>query len=63
MQLANFLVVEQMLLVADNVFNTYNYPNLLTAICNHTPVFIEKVSRPYFLKTRNVIVVAPNFSC
>ena len=28
-----------MLLVADNVINTYNYSNLLTAICKHGPVF------------------------
>ena len=40
-----------MLLVADNVVNTYNYPNLLTATCKHAPVFIMKVSRPYFSKS------------
>ena len=40
-----------MLLVADNVINTYNYLNLLTAICELAPVFIVKVSRPYFLKS------------
>ena len=37
-----------MLLVADNVINTYNYPNLLTAICKHALVFVVKVSRPCF---------------
>ena len=38
-------------LEADNVTNTYNYPNLLTAICKHAPVFVVKVSRPYFSKS------------
>ena len=47
-QLANFLAAKQTLLVADNVINTYNYPNLLTAICKLAPVFVVKVSRPYF---------------
>ena len=37
-----------MLLVADNVIYTYNYPNLLTTICKHAPIFVVKVSRPYF---------------
>ena len=40
-----------MLLVADNVINTYNYSNLLTAICKHAPVFVVKVPRPYFSKS------------
>ena len=48
-QLANFLAAKQMLLEADNVINTYNCSNLLTAICKHAPVFVVKVSRPYFL--------------
>ena len=47
-QLGNSLAAKQTLLVADNVINTYNYPNLLTAICKHAPVFVVKVSRPYF---------------
>ena len=47
-QLANFWGAKQMLLVADNVINTYNYSNLLTAIRKHSPVFVVKVSRPYF---------------
>ena len=34
-----------MLLVADNVINTYN---LLTALYKLAPVFAAKVSRPYF---------------
>ena len=38
-----------MLQEADNVINTYHYPNLLTAICKLAPVFVVKVSRPYFL--------------
>ena len=38
-----------MLLVADNVINTFNYSNLLTTICKQAPVFVVKVSRPYFL--------------
>ena len=40
-----------MLLEADNVINTYNYPNLLTTVCKQGPVFIVKVSRPYFSKS------------
>ena len=40
-----------MLLEADNVISTYNYTNLLTSICKHAPVFIVKVSRPYFLNS------------
>ena len=44
-QLANILAAKQTLLVADNVINTYN---LLTAICKLAPVYIVKVSRPYF---------------
>ena len=40
-----------MLLETDNVINTYNYPNVLTAICKHAPVFAPKVSRPYFSKS------------
>ena len=36
-----------MLQEADNVINTYHYPNLLTAICKLAPVFVVKVSRPY----------------
>ena len=47
-QLTNFLAAKQTLLEADNVINTYNYSNLLTAICKHAPVFVVKVSRPYF---------------
>ena len=47
-QLANFLAAKQTLLEADNVINTYNYPNLLTAICKLAPVLVVKVSRPYF---------------
>ena len=37
-----------MLLEVGNAINTYNYPNLLTATCKHAPVFVVKVSRPYF---------------
>ena len=48
-QLANSLAAKQPLLEADNVINTYHYPNLLTAICKLAPVFVVKVSRPYFL--------------
>ena len=47
-QLANFLAAKQTLLEADNVINTYNYSNLLTAICKYAPVFVVKVSRPCF---------------
>ena len=47
-QLANFLAAKQTLLVPGNVINTYNYSNLLTAVCKHAPVFVVKVSRPYF---------------
>ena len=41
-----------MLLVADNVINTYNYSDLLTTICKHAPVFVVKVPRPYFSTAR-----------
>ena len=39
---------EQPLLVADNVINTYWLPNLLPTIYKLVPVFVVKVSRPYF---------------
>ena len=48
-QLANFWAPKQMLLVADNVINTYNYPNLLTAICTTCPSFhSESVQALFF---------------
>ena len=37
-QLANIFAAKQTLHVADNVINTYNYSNLLSAICKHAPV-------------------------
>ena len=42
------MAAKQPLLEADNVTNTYNYPNLVTTICKHAPVFVVKVSRSYF---------------
>ena len=56
-QLANFLAAKQTLLVADNVINTYNYSDLLTAICKHAPVFVVKVSR------RESLVNCPYKTC
>ena len=38
-----------MLPVSDNVNNNYNYPIYLTVVCKLAPVFVVKVSRPYFL--------------
>ena len=47
-KLANFLAPKQTLPVSDNVINTYNYPIYLTAVCKLAPVFVVKVSKPYF---------------
>ena len=37
-----------MQLVADNVITILQLPNLLTAECKLAPVYVVKVSRPYF---------------
>ena len=43
-----FLAPKQTQQVADNVITILQLPNLLTAECKLVPVFIVKVSRPYF---------------
>ena len=47
-KLANFWAPKQTLPVSDYVINNYNYPIYLTAVCKLAPVFVVKVSRPYF---------------